>query len=745
MTSQNNVAHAQVQRVANDITARLTQLLKEPPDLTSYLRAHADCLVQALAPVGLSYEMISGNGLKRVLVSNIESLGYRQSPEQEVSFQKAAALALKRGRPVVIAPNVAPAEGLHGLQPEDSPAPDELPLYNRTPYEQFLVPIQLAGSPAGILHIWFQAPDGNGTQIRQALLTHACGEIELYLKSRRLGDVSQELTRLNTYSHLLQELAGDLDLESVTWNIVNYARESLACERVCLFVATDYGRTTRSREVVRLDYEYELFACSGLKKPHPRSEHAVILKGMARKLTEMALARTAPHPAPPLGTGENAKPAPGPSSRINGASAEAVAASGSNRVDTTSAPPPKPSSESTPAAAQKAPATTRPQIQLMLVQRDPSKTSTRPEEVNDYFEVLPMNWATVLPLFDRHNGVCGIVLFEGVKQPEKLESSFLHMRDLAVSAGRSLGTALKWNKQRSLRTAQKWISFRQTLVDTPLKRWITKVVLPVGLVVAILMFPVTYNVKGHANVIPARQNTLPMLSPATLLNVAVQEGELVKKDQVLATFDTAELQLQLRQAMDEYRRALVESDAARNLGNEAQMQMARLSAAKWQAQAEKFERYIRSATIRAPFDGMVLGAQSLSNRIGQYLREGEPVMAIADPHHWQVKVMLTEQDITYLHRHMPKNESVPAELKLAADPTKAYPLEITKPSQLAYGLDTAEGKYFFGVVLPLDLGVAQSSLVKSGFSGRVSFAVNQRPLGYVLFRDFFNFIRYRFL
>lgn len=744
MTSQTNVAHAQVQRVANDITARLTQLLKDPPDLTGYLRAHADCLVQALSPVGLSYEMLSGNTLKRVLVSNLESLGYRTSPEQEASFQKAAASALKSGKQVVIESHVVPAAGLHGLQPEDAPAPDELPLFNRTPFHQFFVPILLTGAPVGVLHIWFRPPEGNGTQIRQALLSHACGEIELYLKSRRLGDISQELTRLSTYSHLLQELAGDLDLESVTWNIVNYARESMACERVCLFVATDYGRTARSTATVRFDYEYELFACSGLKKPHPRSEHAVILKRMARKLAEMALARAVAK-APITGTEHTASADSTP--RANG-TASAPQTNGSQ---------PPSHGDSPAAASQDGPAkqqetdrvkptpASRTQIQLTLIQRDPAKTATRPAEVNEYFEVLPMNWATVLPLFDRQNGVCGIVLFEGVKQPEKLEASFLHMRDLAVSAGRSLGTSLHWNKQRALRTAHRWISFRQKLVNTPAKRWLTKVALPAAIIIAVLLFPVTYNVKGRANVIPAVQNTLPVLSPATLLSVSVQEGQMVAKGQVLATFDTTELALQLRQAMDEYRRALVESDAARNAGNEAQMQMSRLTAAKWQAQVEKLDNDIRNSTIRAPFDGMVLGAQSLANRIGQYMRQGEPIMAIADPHHWQVKVALTEQDITYLQRHMPSDRPVPAGLKLAADPTKTFPLELSSPAQLAFGLDTVEGKYFFGVVLPLQLDVSQSTLVKSGFSGRVSFDVNRRPLGYTLFRDFFNFLRYRFL
>ncbi len=740
MTSQTLSGQAQVQRVANDITARLTQLVKDPPDLASYLRAHADCIAQVLQPSGFSYEMVSGSTLQRVLSSNVESLGYRQSPEQEAAFQKAAKIAINKGRQVMMEPNVRPSEGLHGLQPEDSPAPDELPLFNQTPFQHYFVPIPLGKISVGVLHAWFPASDANGVQVRQILLRHVCGEVELYLKARQQSDVSQELTRLNTYSRLLQELAGDTDLESVTWNIVNYARESLSCERVCLFVATDYGRTSRSKETIRFDYEYELFACSGLKKPHPRSEHAVILKRMARKLAEMSLSRVLATKAEP---GPEDTPRP-----VNGSAAAArqddSRASGS-RQDATDTSGETSNTAKNEDAAPKPTTAPRQQIQLTLIQRDPSKTASRPPEVNDYFDVLPMNWATVLPLFDRQNGVCGILLFEGNKPAEKLETSFLQMRDLAISAGRSLGTSLQWNKQRSLRAAQHWISFREKLVQTPARRWLVNVALPIALIAAVLLYPVTYHVKGQAAVIPAVQNTLPVLSPSTLLSVAVQEGEIVTKGQLLATFDTTELQLQFRQAMEEYRRALVESDAARGLGNEAQMQMARLTAAKWLAQAEKIDNDIKNSTLRAPFDGMVLGAQSLSNRIGQYLRQGEPAMEIVEPHHWRVKVSVSEQDITYLQRHFKEGQVVPAELKLAADPTKSYPLQLTDRSQLAYGLDVSSGKYFFGTVLPLEIDATQSALFKSGFSGRVSFSVNRRPIGYVLFRDFFNFLRYRLL
>lgn len=731
--------------------------------MSSYLSVHAKCIVQALHPVGLSYEMVSGTNLQRVLVSNLESLEYRKNPEQELSFRKAAKLVLSQGRLIMVEPNVLPAEGLHGLQPEDSPAPEELPLFNRTPFQQFFVPVPLGTATAGILHVWFQPVDANITQIRQALLVHACAEIELYFKSRRLGDIAQELTRLSTYARLLQELAGDIDLEAVTWNIVNYARETVACDRVCLFVATDYGTSSHAGGLSHLDYDYELFACSGIKKPHPRSEHAVILKGVAQKLTEMALARTPPvSPVAAVGSG-TATTQGTPNSESDGASPPAPSKEHGTQLARQSdapaptqpkSPSPQPSDPPDGASAHRtgepakpagAGKTPLPQIQLTLIQRDPAKTATRPREVNDYFEVLPMNWATVLPLFDRKNRVCGIVLFEGTRPAEQLEASFFHMRDLAVSAGRSLGTTLHWNKHQSLRLAQQWISFRDNLLGTSRRRMLINYVLPVVLVVGALAMPVTYHVKGEASIVSANQVTLPVLTSARLVSVAVREGQIVAKGELLATFDTTELQLLHRQAIQEYQRALVESDTAQASGNEVQMHISRLNAAKASALVEKYNNDILHSTIRAPFDGMVLGAQSLANRIGQYFRQGDTALEVMDPRHYQVKIALREQDIDFMENRLRVQKSIAASLKLAADPSKSYELALTDRSQLAYGLDISAGKYFFGAVLPLEVGEMDGTLFKSGFSGRASFDVAKRPLGYVLFRDFVNFIRLKFL
>ena len=716
MPVQSLPAPTQVQQLLNGITARLAQLAKDPPDLLVYLRAHAECVMNAFKPVGFVYEMRNGSTLQKVLQANIESLGYQGAPEQENAFQRALQLVADQRKPLLLPPHSNQSSGLQGLSVDDSPAPEELPVFNRTAFEVMFLPIPLGDTSAGVLQIWFQPANAASSQARLTLLKQICVEIELYLKARRARDVSQEVTRLSSYSKLLEELTGDINLESVGWNLVNHAREAVACDRVCLFIACNYDRTLNSDAVMSgFEYEFILQACSGLKKPHPKSEQAVVLQRVAQTLTQMSLGKTAGEPEP-----------------VPGGESPALLTEDSIK---------RPTAEPKPAPA---PDARRPRTQITMIMRDPAKTATRPAEVNDYFHLMPMNWATVIPLFDRNQRVCGILLFEGIKLEEKLGNSLKPMSELAVSAGRALGTALYCNQHRSMRVARRLISYRQTYVNTPAKRKWLHFGLPLIVLAGAMIFPVTYRIKGNASILAVKQNTLPSLVNSSLLEVPVREGEAVKKGQILARFDTRDIRLQLSQVEQEYERSLLESDAALGAGNESQMQISRLNASKAAAVAEKLRADEARAIVRAPFDGLVLGAQSLSTRIGDIPRIGEPILQVIDPGAWQVKASLRERDLVFLDRRLRETGPVPATLRLASNPAHTYQLELKSADQLAYGLDTSLGEYQFTAMVPLAAVLDDANFLKSGFTGRISFDAGSKSLAYVLFKDFIDFLTVRF-
>jgi len=139
-----------------------------------------------------------------------------------------------------------------------------------------------------------------------------------------------------------------------------------------------------------------------------------------------------------------------------------------------------------------------------------------------------------------------------------------------------------------------------------------------------------------------------------------------------------------------------------------------------------------------------LGAQSLSSRIGQIPRPGENVLEVIDPRNWKVQIDVREQDLIILDRTLAQKGPIDGSVRLAANPTQAYPIAVHTREELAYGLDTSRGDFLFQVSVPLEAEPSQLDLLKSGFAGRASFGCGKRPIAYVLFHDFINFVKLRF-
>ncbi len=723
---------SQVQRVAADISARLSQAAKEPPEFGAYFQIHADCLIQALQPVGLAYEMATGQTFQRAFAINYESLKLQDSPAQDLAFQRTVRTTAEQGKPIFLDANTAPTDGLRGLQPEDAPAPEILPAHNLTPYQQVFVPIPLSKKMIGVVHAWFTPGDATIVNARVAVLAHAASEVELYLKARRISDISQELSRINTYSRFLEDVAGDQDLESVSWKLVNYAREAVGCDRVCMLTDMKYG-LAEAKGLPASD-RLGLQACSGLRRPHARSEHAEVLKAHASELLKLAVGEMPPSesngqngpPVAPATDSSGAPPGPG--------EAKAAAAGPASK--------PVPSTVASDG---------RPQMRIIFTTRDPSKTASRPDAVNRYFDVIGMNWSTVLPLYDRDNRVCGTLLFEGQQTNDKMAALFMQMRDLAVSGGRALSTALVWERRRTLRGARVLMRWRDQLMGTSRRRIAIKYGLPAIATIALLAYPFSYRISGDATARPVNVQTLSALTNGRLLSVEAREGDRVKKGQILCTLDSSDLRLQLQQAEQERERAETEASLAlRQERSETRMQIARLSAKKAETMAQQLRREIEFTEIRAPFDGIVVGPQDLTQRRGQVVRIGETVAEIVDPTRWEVRVSVREQDVPTLieaveaRRRAEPTGGVPAEMVLTANPNVSYTLHLVSPTSFAHRLDTSGGKYNFSAILPLEGTGTLGAEIKPGYTGNIKFSCGRRPLAQLLFGDFIRFLKLTF-
>jgi multidrug resistance efflux pump len=699
----------QVERCINDITAHLTRAVRETSDLQQYLRIHAECLTQALGPGGFAYQMLGPSGLQTVLEINQASL-VEGSPEQADAFKQMARQVLESSQTLIARAGTRPATPLRGLEIVDTPAPEDLGAFNLTAFEQFFIPIALNKKSAGVLQIWFNPDAEEIRQQRLAVLLAACGEIDLYFKTRQAADLTHEVTRMTSFTHLLQELAGDLDLQSIGWNVVNYAREAVDCERVSIFVARRLAAANLA------DADFHLQACSGLKKPNVRSEHAVTLTKLATCLVEQGRQDTPPPaisaPLPPA----------------------ASAANGKETASEEAPPPPQ------------LPASSPPRYRLTLTRRDPSLVESRPPDINEYFDLIPMNWALAIPLQDRDDHPCGILLFEGHKLPKNAQAAFEHMRELSVAIGRTVGAANHRQRSRWLRTATSLESTALRWAGTPRKKFFLRVVAPVVAVIGLLCLPFPMSIKGNAQVRPVDYRALPAMVSSRIVELPVQSGQRVRQGDVLCKLDTYDTELRLQQARQEYKRSLAEADLALNIRNDAQMQIARLNADKAMAAVDKFTHDLEQCVVHAPFDGVVVGPQELGQRLGRVVNVGDTLIEVAKPTNWEVKVQMREQDVAQLETYLERTRRpIDVALKLAANPGQTYQLSLSNAEQFGAGAEAVDGKYLFGLVLPLKVPAEEGERLKVGFAGQAAFKVGYRPIYYIFFHDFINFLKVHFV
>ena len=699
-----NIPNSSYAQRANEVSALMAQVLKNPPDLVNFLSIQGAAIKRAMGPVGLSFFVHNGSELSCLLSDGIESLNLDRGSAQQDAFARAVSQVAETQKPLVLEASEVPQGDLHGQSVNEVPSPHRLPLFNQTPYLQLFVPIPLGGDAAGVLHIWFDAKVSSKKEDLLLSLQQVCAETELYFRSKEAGQLIREIGRVHAYTRFLESIGGSEDFSSIQHEILAYAKEVSGADRVSLFVAKDYqGQDLGMNADTSCHYAFQ--GSLGIQVPHEKSEEAHGLELVAEFLL--------------------------------GETKRELAASGGVGPDQTLSSVKEPGHREAPPAAPKHP----PKLCFQWLERDKRVDGERAECLKAYFSVSPMNWATVLPLYDAVDQVCALVLFEGKAERERVASTLLSLSAFSSSSGRVLGQALFLKDRWSLRCARKWIGWRDHFLDTRKKRYFARWLIPLLLLASVLLFPVRFNIKAVSQVRPEKVLQLSAQHLARIVSVFAYEGESVEEGALLVELDTYELELELQRYQGEYLRSLIESDRLLEEGDEAGMQSARLQSEKALTQIERIRYQLAQSSVRAPFDGLILGPKGLSQKMGQVVQVGEPLVEIASPSLWEVRIHLSEQNLVFLEELLASRGEVSGTLKLTSDPSKSYPILLNSREQLAYGLNVQGDTYYFDAVVPLEVTPSLRRLLKAGFEGRVAFYVGWRPLSYVLFREVFLSIK----
>jgi len=181
-------------------------------------------------------------------------------------------------------------------------------------------------------------------------------------------------------------------------------------------------------------------------------------------------------------------------------------------------------------------------------------------------------------------------------------------------------------------------------------------VLLIGLIAFTILYRPMYKVAAPFQFVPTSRYTIvapqdgkldelaTIVDPVTGKQRKIKPGDPVKKDQVLISFDTAQLKLEKLQAEAERAQALQKAEDARGQDKQAEAQQAIYQAEAAQARAEQIALQIEQANIRSPIDGVWL-LKDLEDRIGSRVRQGDELCVVGQPDLLKVEMSVPERDI----------------------------------------------------------------------------------------------------
>lgn len=233
--------------------------------------------------------------------------------------------------------------------------------------------------------------------------------------------------------------------------------------------------------------------------------------------------------------------------------------------------------------------------------------------------------------------------------------------------------------------------------------------------VMLLLVPMPYHVSAPARLEGVIQRALVAPVDSFLQQVSVRPGDDVKKDQVLAELTQQDLQLErtkweseLAQYESSYGAALAQSDRSTLMVNQAKV-------AEAQAQLELVEKQLERASIKAPFDGIVITGD-LNQSLGAPVQRGQVLMIVAPKDRYRLIVEVDERDIADI------KHGANGRMSFAAMPGETIHFKTERVTPVAV---TKEGRHFFEVEGKLE---TRNKTLRPGLEGFAKIDAESRPL-----------------
>jgi putative peptide zinc metalloprotease protein len=225
-----------------------------------------------------------------------------------------------------------------------------------------------------------------------------------------------------------------------------------------------------------------------------------------------------------------------------------------------------------------------------------------------------------------------------------------------------------WPAYRAIKN----VSQRGRLPDMKPKRAAVTAALFAGVLAAFFLLPLPISrvrEQGLVAIHPDHGSPVGLKVPATLAELKVKDGQAVVAGQVLATFQSIEMQEQLDRAMAEYVKSRDATEELKNklaqspgLPPEQQAQYQQ-RIGEYRSQMDNADRMVKlfrgmlddATTVRAPRDGVVSGMPKqaeLGKLFDRSSTESKPFCTVGNPAKLVVRIPITPGDYRLIKEHL---------------------------------------------------------------------------------------------
>lgn len=200
--------------------------------------------------------------------------------------------------------------------------------------------------------------------------------------------------------------------------------------------------------------------------------------------------------------------------------------------------------------------------------------------------------------------------------------------------------------------------------------------------------PVARKIDLYGRTAPNRDVELSAELAGTINSLKVRKGAFVERNQIIATIDQGDLQIQLDRANALLRVKQKEFEASvslkkRGLQNEVAFTIAEAELANAQAAVANVKLGLKNSIIRAPFSGVI---DQLHVELGDYVARGDEVAHLIDLEKLVIEADLSERHIQQVKKGQPAQitllggEKLPGILRYVSRnssiTTNTFPVEI---------------------------------------------------------------------